>query len=92
MGRSGTVQDEVGSLLRAAGNDDVDAFAAFYDRTAPAMFNLLRRELDEPAAERATVRVYLGVWRTAAAFDPARMSGWTFLLHAVHRDRSCRPR
>ena len=92
MGRSGTAQDEVGSLLRAAGNADAAAFAAFYDRTSPVIFNVLRRELDEPAAERATVRVYLRVWQTASAFDPARMSGWAFVLHAVYHDRRSRPR
>jgi DNA-directed RNA polymerase specialized sigma24 family protein len=64
--------DEVDTLLQAAGRGDLDAFASFYDRTAPAVFNHLHHVLgDSAAAEQATVRVYVRVWRTAPVFDPA---------------------
>jgi hypothetical protein len=65
----------------------VDALAAFYERTAAVVFNLLHSALGESeAAERVTVRVYVRVWRTAPTFDPAMMSGCAFLLLAVHRE------
>lgn len=86
MGRSAVELDEVDELLQAAGRGDFDAFASLYDRTAPAVFNHLHHVLgDATAAERATVRVYVRVWRTAPDFDPAVMSGASFLL------RACRP-
>ena len=86
MGRSGVAPDEVADLLRAAGCGDDDAFAALYGRTASVVFGLLQHTLGESAAERAAVRVYVQVWRTAAAFDPAVMSGGAFLLEAVYRE------
>jgi RNA polymerase sigma-70 factor, ECF subfamily len=86
VSRSAVELDEVDELLQAAGRGDFDAFASFYDRTAPAVFNHLHHVLgDTAAAERATVRVYVRVWRTAPDFDPAMMSGASFLL------RACRP-
>ena len=93
MGRGGVAPDEVGDLLQGAGAGDVDALAPFYERTSPLVFNLLNYALGElAAAERATVRVYVHVWRTAPAFDPASMSGCTFLLRAVHRELDGRRR
>lgn len=93
MSRSSVALDEVGGLLHAAGCGDADAFATLYDRTAPAVFGLLTRELGESAAaERAMVRIYVRVWRTAPAFDPAVVSGDTFLIEAVHRELGGRER
>jgi RNA polymerase sigma-70 factor, ECF subfamily len=93
MGRSGAAPDEVGGLLQAAGCGDVDAFAALYDRTASVVFGLLQHTPgDSAAAERAMVRVYVRVWRTAPAFDPAVMSGGAFLIEAVHREFDGRER
>jgi RNA polymerase sigma-70 factor, ECF subfamily len=84
VGRSCVPLDEVGGLLRAAGRGDFDSFAAFYDRNAPVVFNLLQHVLeDSTAAERATVRVYVRVWRTAPAFDPAVTSGGTYLMQTL---------
>ena len=93
MGRRCAVSDDVGSLLQAAGNDDIDAFAAFYDRTSSVVFRILCQALEEQAAaERAMVRVYARVWRTASSFDPDRMSGGAFLTHAVSREVGRRDR
>ena len=93
MGRGGVASDEVGVLLQGAGAGDVDALAAFYERTSPVVFTFLNHALGEPAAaERATVRVYVQVWRTAPAFDPASMSGCTFLMRAVRRELDGRQR
>ena len=87
MGRSGVALDEVGCLLQATGRGDVDAFAALYGRTASVVFGLLEHMTEDPAvAERAMVRVYVRVWRTAPVFDPAVMSGSAFLVEAVHRE------
>ena len=87
MGRRCAAPDDVGSLLQAAGHDDLDAFAALYDRTASVIFRMLCHALEEPAvAERAMVRVYTRVWQTASSYDPDRMSGGAFLVEAVSRE------
>ena len=86
MGRSDVSADEVSGLLQASGAGDIAAFAAFYERTASVVFRILQHALGEPSAERATVRVYVRVWRTAPTFDPATMSGDTFLIQAVYRE------
>lgn len=74
----------VGALLGAAGEGDLDAFGAFYDRTAPVVFGLLRAALvgDSPA-EQATERVYLSALRGAPLFEPAHDSAFALLLRAV---------
>ncbi|GAA3227797.1 hypothetical protein GCM10017691_18440 [Pseudonocardia petroleophila] len=73
-------------LLVAAGRGDRDAFAAFYDRTSPAVFGLLRSVLPRSAeAERAAEAVYLQVWRTAADFDPLGGSAWSAVLSGARR-------
>jgi RNA polymerase sigma-70 factor, ECF subfamily len=85
--------DEVDALFQAAGRGDFDAFASFYDRTAPAVFNHLHHVLgDTAAAERATVRVYVRVWRTAHTFDPAVLAGGAFLILTIHRELDGRDR
>lgn len=74
-------------LLVAAGHGDLSALAAFYDATAPVVFGLLHTVLgDRVRAERATERVYLHLWRTAAAFEPAEGSACSLLLRATHRE------
>lgn len=74
----------VDALLGEVGEGDVRAFGAFYDRTAPVVFGLLRGALGRDApAERATERIYRHVWHCAPLFDPARDSAFALLLHAV---------
>lgn len=74
-------------LLVAAGHGDLQALAAFYDETAPAVFGLLHSVLGHPTlAEQATRRVYLQLWRTAAAFEPTTRSAYSLLLRTTRRE------
>ena len=58
------------------------------------MFGLLLRHVpgDTAAAERAMIRVYARVWRTAPVFDPAVLTGGAFLLKALLRETAGRDR
>lgn len=77
------------ALLHAAGRGDVQALGAFYDRTAPAIYRLLRDILKEQAsAEQAVQQAYLQLWRSAPRFDPDLDSAWSLLLHAAHHAAS----
>ena len=74
------------ALLVAAGRGDLNAFSAFYDRTAQVVFGMLHGVLGHPArAERATEDVYLQLWRAAPAFDPVGGSAWATLMVMVRR-------
>ncbi len=72
------------ALLTATGHGDLDAFAAFYDRTASTVFGMLH--IGTQATEPATERVYLGVWRAAPDFEPARRSAYSTLMVATRRE------
>ena len=75
--------DEV-LLARVAGGD-VDALAALYDRHRSIAYGLaLRVTGSVPAAEDVLQDAFLGLWRHAGRFDPARGSGRTWLLAIVH--------
>lgn len=80
-------RDLTDALLVAAGRGDLDAFAAFYDLTAPVVFGMLHRVLRHPArAERVTRGIYRHLWRTAPGFDPAAgRSAYATLLLAARR-------
>ena len=93
MGRSSVVLDEIGCLVQATGCGDGNAFATLYDRTASVMFGLIQHASgDSAAVERAMVRVYVRVWRTAPAFDPTVTSGGAFLMDALYREFDGRER
>ena len=75
------------ALLRAAGRGDVRALGAFYDRTAPTVYGLLRSILREQApTERAIEQIYLHLWRYAPRFDPDLGSARSLLLRAAHHE------
>lgn len=75
------------TLLRAAGQGDMHAFDAFYERTAPAVFGLLSRVLGEQVqAEQAATRVFLELWRRAPQFDPADGSAHALLMRTTRRE------
>ena len=40
--------------------------------------------MDSRAAEPGTVRVYVRVWRTASAFDPAVCRAGSYLMQTLH--------
>jgi RNA polymerase sigma-70 factor (ECF subfamily) len=57
------------------------ALAKLYDQSASLVYGLALRVLNNPAdAEEVTLDVYSQVWRSAAAFDPARGSAMSWLV------------
>lgn len=76
--------DSTDVLLTAIGRGDLDAFAAFYDRTASTVFGIL--QTGTRSTEQATGRVYLGVWRAAPAFEAGRRSAYATLMAATRRE------
>lgn len=74
------------ALLQRAGRGDTAAFAEFYDRTAPAVFGLIRSVLpDVGQAERTTLEVYRHAWRTASRYDPRRDEASSLLMMTARR-------
>ncbi|MHA6783002.1 sigma factor [Pseudonocardia saturnea] len=84
--RTGLDEAEVAALLAAAGQRDLCALGALYDRTAPLVLGLLRAVLGAESADQAAERVYLRIWHVAPAFDPERDSACTLLLTAARRE------
>ena len=79
-------RDHTDALLVAAGRGDLDAFAAFFDRTAPVTFGMLRAALGHPEwAEHAAEDVYLQLWRTAPTFGSTGRSAWATVVAEVLR-------
>lgn len=82
------------SLMARIAEGDVDALATLYDETAPQVYGLARRILDDPAgAEEVTADVFVQVWQKAPRYDPARGPAlpWLLLLarsRALDRRRS----
>ena len=67
-------------LLARVVDRDRGAFSELYDRSSPYVLGLLRRMLNSPdQAEEVAQEVYVQVWQSAAAFDPNRGSGWSWL-------------
>lgn len=80
------VTDDLDELLRQVAQQDVDAFATFYDRTRARVFGLVTRVLRDPGySEETTQDVYLQVWRTAGSYNPAAGSPLAWLLTLAHR-------
>src|SRR5689334_2081723 len=73
-------------LLAAIARGDERALGELYDRLGGVAYRLAVRVLRDPAlAQDAVQDAFLAVWRTAAAFDPARGKASTWLLTLVHR-------
>lgn len=73
-------------LLVLVSEGNRDAFALFYDRTAPRVLGLVRRVLVDPAqSEEVTQDVYLEAWQTAKRFDPEKGRASSWLLTMAHR-------
>lgn len=74
------------TLLQRAGRGDTAAFAELYDRTAPAVYGLIRSVLpDVEQAEDATFEVYVQAWRAASQYDPGRDDASSLLMAAARR-------
>ena len=72
-------------ILRCAEGDS-EAFVGLYDATSSRVFGLALRILrDRAQAEEVAQDAYLDVWQQAARFDPARGSGFGWILTIVHR-------
>lgn len=80
------VTAELDTLLRKVAQQDVDAFAAFYDQTRSRVFGLVTRVLRDPGySEETTQDVYLQVWRSAQSYDPSAGSPMAWLMTLAHR-------
>jgi RNA polymerase sigma-70 factor (ECF subfamily) len=82
--RAGHLPDE--ALLALVARGDEDALAALYDRFGRVAYGVaLRVVRDAELAQDAVQEAFLGAWRTASSFDPARGTAATWLLTLVHR-------
>jgi RNA polymerase sigma-70 factor, ECF subfamily len=80
------VTTDLDELLRQVARRDVDAFATFYDQTRARVFGLVTRVLRDPGySEETTQDIYLQVWRTADAYNPAAGSPLSWLMTIAHR-------
>ena len=73
-------------LLRRVAQQDVEAFASFYDNTRARVFGLVVRVLRDPGySEETTQDVYLQVWRNAANYSPSAGTPLAWLMTLAHR-------
>ncbi|KUH95225.1 RNA polymerase subunit sigma [Mycolicibacterium acapulense] len=80
------VTTDLDELLRQVAEENVEAFATFYDRTRARVFGLVTRVLrDRGYSEETTQDVYLQVWRTARSYDPSAGSPLAWLMTLAHR-------
>ena len=74
------------ALVALVARGDEEALAALYDRFGRVAYGVALRIVRDPGlAQDAVQEAFLGAWRTAAAFDPARGTASTWLLTLVHR-------
>jgi RNA polymerase sigma-70 factor (ECF subfamily) len=68
-------------LMRRAGAGEVEAFAAIYDRHAPALLALAQRMLSARSEAQDLLHdVFLEAWQCVREYDPERASVRTWLL------------
>jgi RNA polymerase sigma-70 factor (ECF subfamily) len=80
------VTAELDLLLRRMADQDVEAFADFYDHTRARVFGLVTRVLRDPGySEETTQDIYLQVWRSAGNYDPTAGSPLAWLMTLAHR-------
>ena len=78
------LSDEALVALVARGQDD--ALAELYDRVGRIAYGIaLRIVRDARLAEDAVQDGFLGVWRSAASFNPDRAKASTWIITLVHR-------
>ena len=84
--RLAEVTAELDLLLRRMADQDVEAFADFYDRTRARVYGLVTRVLRDPGySEETTQDIYLQVWRNADNYDPTAGSPLAWLMTLAHR-------
>jgi RNA polymerase sigma-70 factor (ECF subfamily) len=75
-------------LLRRVARQDRAAYRALYDATSAKLFGVALRICRERSlAEEAFQEAFIGIWRTAADFDPARGSALAWMA-GVTRNRA----
>lgn len=80
------VTADLDAMLRRVAEQDVEAFASFYDNTRARVFGLVLRVLRDPGySEETTQDVYLQVWRSAATYNPAAGTPLAWLMTLAHR-------
>jgi RNA polymerase sigma-70 factor (ECF subfamily) len=80
------VTADLDALLRRVAEQDVEAFATFYDNTRTRVFGLVLRVLRDPGySEETTQDVYLQVWRSAGGYNPAAGTPLAWLMTLAHR-------
>ena len=80
------VTADLDALLRRVAQEDVEAFATFYDLTRARVFGLVLRVLRDPGySEETTQDVYLQVWRNAVNYNPAAGTPLAWLMTLAHR-------
>lgn len=80
------VTADLDALLRRVAEQDVEAFATFYDNTRARVFGLVLRVLRDPGySEETTQDVYLQVWRSASTYNPAAGTPLAWLMTLAHR-------
>lgn len=68
-------------LLKSISAQDSEALSKLYDRYSRLVYSLAWRILRDPhAAETAVQQVFLGIWRRASQYDPARAAVSTWLI------------
>jgi RNA polymerase sigma-70 factor (ECF subfamily) len=73
-------------LIRQIASGDQDALGRLFDSTNRAVFGLVVRVLNDPAAaEEVVLEVYTQVWRQAANYDPRRGTPSAWLLTIARR-------
>ncbi len=76
------------ALVRRLDDGDADALRVLYERYGGIVFGMTYRLLgDRHAAEECTQDVFVSVWRTAGAYEPARARVSTWLL-TIARNRA----
>lgn len=72
-------------LLAAVARAEAPAFEDLYDRYSRSVYSLAMTMLrDAEAAREVAQEVFLDLWRTARAFDPARGSARSWILSLAH--------
>lgn len=86
MSSVGEGADVLDDLMARVVARDREAFAQFYDLTAPRVFGTVLRILrDRGYSEETVQEIYLQAWREADRFDPERGSVIAWLMTISHR-------